>query len=1787
MNANHYNSNPKKRGKFYRVVNIIVMTAFLFNMTATQGLLMLSPAQAQATQDKYTLCHATGSDTNPWVRIHVPESALPAHLDGNGTPLAGHEDDVYLGLDNADLLQCPTPPVSCPNVFGDNFESYSVGTIPLPWSQNYGVTIEDINGTHEKIAKMNSSESHDEERMWTTIDTSGRTNLKLRYDQKTDGLERNEQDVFTLKYKINSESSWNVLYQTDVNDSWDHMVFNLPNANQITISFGLLGTNENDKAFVDNVTLSGCVANVCGDETVGGDEECDDGNVNDGDGCSATCTIETCTDTDNDTICDDIDNCPSIPNPSQNDADADGVGDACDMCAGADDALDNEGDGIPNGCDNCPWEPNWDQTDTDNDGVGDACDEPVCGDGNLDEPQEECDDGNGENGDGCSAQCTLTYNIQGQKWNDEDNDSYWDDNESPLAGVEITLDGGNSGTVYTNANGEYEFSGLLPNNYTVCEVVQDGWEQSLPGTGSGDCYEITLPDDGQTTYNFGNHQIDNVTIVAYKIVCTEESDLPNWGNGGENITAATAQNWVDSHDSCEFESDWNFQWRVDSGNPYNPGDNTGESVGTDWTTFGLTDGNGMTSTEIDFDLADKFWFREVMQPGYIPFTYNVAGNNSNNVSAEFYCSSDVLNYDNLEWIDNMTPGETYHCVAWNVQAQPTKGDLTICKYNDVDSDGEYSDLIDTPLQWEMNVEAMSGVADGSIWGTGTNSETGCVTLADMWLGEYRVTETAVDGWSPTNPVSGDQSIELTAENPDQTVRFLNEQVYDLHGYKWNDLDGDRYPDCNPVKGAELTTAATPPLDCEPRLSGWTIFIDENENGILDGEEQSTITSDDPEHLGWYWFEDLPAGDYRVCEVQQSDWAQTYPQTADGCHTVTLPTMTEGDTCISEYALNGVDNAPSICNFGNIHDKGDLTIVKYDDDENLMAEVEFQIDGETYWTNGNGEIVLEDILTGYHIVEEMGMDNYTFTSVTGDNCTNSNPSAANVVEDGTTCTFTNTRNTGDVSGMKYEDLNGNGIRDCAIPAKSLGIINVNDSEDPEVCEPALPGWTINLAFNACSENSSDYDLSNDGELDLSDVAMMAQYLETPNNPQGDMNDDGLTNQADFNCFSAIYTDSSLPAIADKSDVTDEDGTYSFKGLTPGSYNVWETLDNNPGDAHGGWIQTSTPVVHTVLIGAGDEITGEDQNFGNQYVGYCGDEVVNNGEECDYNSSYGVPENYHCTQECQLQEDPYYLVDGYKYEDLDGNGTWNEAYEQPLNGWEICYAYEPLDRVEDIAFSFDSFALGIMEDTDNCVMTGSGEEWPDGYYQFKFYNPGHVTLTETPQPGSGYTQTEPVAGAPWEIEMAENPELPQYNFGNQPDFSVNIEKSASVTTIGQAEQFGYTINWGLTGIITADQVIITDTLPADVSFVSATDSGIYDSGTHTVAWTLNNIAPGTTGSFGVTVQALSNVTNGEELLNTVDILGTKYLEAPAEASALAGPVLTRIDRSDTANATVTVVVPDVAAPLLQITKDASVATADAGDTVTYTVVVTNVGSAKAVNVMVDDTLPAGMTFVDGGGTTVALVLGDIEIGQSKTTTYDVKIADNATSGSYENLAVASADNHDDISDSAIVEVENPVVLGETTEAELALIKTADVEYTNPAGTVEYTLTVTNNGTEDAQNVVLTDQLPDGFVFEGTTDVVKVWNFSTIAVGAAETVTYKATVNANTTAGMYENVALAKADNSDDAGASAIVEVRAVSVLGALVDTGTTTRDYLLYIGGVMLVISGIWFFTREKNLSHHSK
>jgi cysteine-rich repeat protein len=85
-------------------------------------------------------------------------------------------------------------------------------------------------------------------------------------------------------------------------------------------------------------------------------------------------------------------------------ADADG-GASC-AAAGGVTSYRRTGDGAGDVCDNCPNQSNPDQADVDADEIGDTCDPANCGDGALGF-SEQCDDGNRDDWDGCSARCEL------------------------------------------------------------------------------------------------------------------------------------------------------------------------------------------------------------------------------------------------------------------------------------------------------------------------------------------------------------------------------------------------------------------------------------------------------------------------------------------------------------------------------------------------------------------------------------------------------------------------------------------------------------------------------------------------------------------------------------------------------------------------------------------------------------------------------------------------------------------------------------------------------------------------------------------------------------------------------------------------------------------------------------------------------------------------------------------------------------------------------------------------------------------------------------------------------------------------------------------------------------------------------------------------------------------------------------------------------------------------------------------------------------------------------------
>ncbi|MBF0107446.1 MAG: DUF4215 domain-containing protein [Deltaproteobacteria bacterium] len=166
--------------------------------------------------------------------------------------------------------------------------------------------------------------------------------------------------------------------------------------------------NQVSEIIDDLLTGSGdCFRAGCGDKTVDTGESCDDGNITDGDGCTANCELEFCGD--------------GIVNNGNEECD--------DHNRINDDFCTNEckkatcGDSITN---SVSGETCDDGNHVNGDGCSLNCRTEVCGDGVVNNKgTEECDDGNLASGDGCSPSCSResrTYNCPskpdfGTAWN--------------------------------------------------------------------------------------------------------------------------------------------------------------------------------------------------------------------------------------------------------------------------------------------------------------------------------------------------------------------------------------------------------------------------------------------------------------------------------------------------------------------------------------------------------------------------------------------------------------------------------------------------------------------------------------------------------------------------------------------------------------------------------------------------------------------------------------------------------------------------------------------------------------------------------------------------------------------------------------------------------------------------------------------------------------------------------------------------------------------------------------------------------------------------------------------------------------------------------------------------------------------------------------------------------------------------------------------------------------------------------------------------------------------------
>jgi uncharacterized repeat protein (TIGR01451 family) len=172
-------------------------------------------------------------------------------------------------------------------------------------------------------------------------------------------------------------------------------------------------------------------------------------------------------------------------------------------------------------------------------------------------------------------------------------------------------------------------------------------------------------------------------------------------------------------------------------------------------------------------------------------------------------------------------------------------------------------------------------------------------------------------------------------------------------------------------------------------------------------------------------------------------------------------------------------------------------------------------------------------------------------------------------------------------------------------------------------------------------------------------------------------------------------------------------------------------------------------------------------------------------------------------------------------------------------------------------------------------------------------------------------------------------------------MNVEKTATPTTAEPGQTITYTIWYNNTGDGNAKSIWVNDTLPAGVDYVSASPAPASISG-QTVGWFFGNVVHDTINSITLTVRMNSLPYDGDVLINAVSLV---YHDA-----------LKRLMSTSSDSAIVT-----CARPVISVEKTANVADAVAGGTIIYTIYYNNTGSRTAPHVWINDTMPAGVTYV----------------------------------------------------------------------------------------------------------------------------------------------------------------------------------------------------------------------------------
>ncbi|WP_157078672.1 DUF11 domain-containing protein, partial [Methanobrevibacter filiformis] len=387
-------------------------------------------------------------------------------------------------------------------------------------------------------------------------------------------------------------------------------------------------------------------------------------------------------------------------------------------------------------------------------------------------------------------------------------------------------------------------------------------------------------------------------------------------------------------------------------------------------------------------------------------------------------------------------------------------------------------------------------------------------------------------------------------------------------------------------------------------------------------------------------------------------------------------------------------------------------------------------------------------------------------------------------------------------------------------------------------------------------------------------------------------------------------------------------------------------------------------------------------------------------------------------------------------------------------------------------------------------------------------------------------------------------------------VNVLKVANISSDRRYSNVTFTITVNNSGSTVANNVSVTDMIPQGLDYldsIPSTESVTYYISNNTLIWDIGSLNPNETQTLNLTF--MLNSSTGANLNNRVTVstdepnLGFNYSRA----------YVTQL--------------PELIINIIKVSNDTNV---HVGDYITYTITLENRGEMSQLSVNVQDILDPRLKYINSTSNSTSsnitinndTVLWHLDgLGVNETVSLNITVQVMGT-GIITNTAEVSGKYNPNFG----VNISS-VNITVSDEVNVSIIKVANVTNASVGDTVNYTLTVTNNGLTNASGVFVIDNLENTNKLQYVSDdpskgtynrTSGIWTIGNLTTG--ETVTLNLTVLVTGT-GNITNIAnvTTKENNTGDPDDNETVTVNDtvnVSIVKVANVTVASVGDNVLY-------------------------